>query len=182
MIHDFKKISDKTIIETPVFSVKENHFHIDGKPASHSFFTLDHQHWVNAIPVTEDGKIVLIKQYRMGIGKITLEIPGGIVEDGEDIKLAAERETQEETGYQGEKTIFLGTNAPNPALQSGYCSSYLLLNCKKVKEQNLDDNERIEVVTLSLEEVEKAIANGEIIHALVIVAFQYYHLYKKGLI
>lgn len=179
MIDNFEKTNSKTLLNTPVFNVVENQFKIDGKEASHPFYSIEHGPWVNAIPITEDGKIVMVKQYRVGIDRVTLEIPGGMVDPGEDIQLAAERETLEETGYKGDQTIFLGQNAPNPAIQTGFCFSYLLLNCKKIKEQNLDDTERIEVLTLSLDEVEKAIVNGEIVHALVIVAFQYYYLYKK---
>src|SRR5690349_16614812 len=77
--------------------------------------------WVNVIPVTRSGEVVLVRQFRFGIWQDTLEIPGGMVDDGEAPADAALRELEEETGYRPRELVPLGSIHPNPALQSNRC-------------------------------------------------------------
>ena len=100
------------------------------------FYVLDSPSWVNIIPVTKDGNIVLIKQYRHGSNSITIEIPGGLVEKAEQSRNAAERECTEETGYtSSDPAILLGENLPNPAFLNNKCKSFLWLNCTRTTNQ-----------------------------------------------
>jgi len=137
------------------------------------FYVIDTNDWVNIIPITEDGYVVMIKQYRHGSKNITLEIPGGLVDD-ESPEKAALRELLEETGYQGDGVTYLGATNPNPAIFNNLCHTFLVKNVKKVSDINLDDNEDIEVVLKPLSEVSRLIADGSINHALVIIAFHFF--------
>lgn len=143
-----------------------------------TFYTIDSHDWVNVIPVTSADEIVMIKQYRHGSEEVTLEIPGGLVEE-KDVKTAALRELLEETGYSGNSVAHIGSTNPNPAIFSNLCHTYLVENAKKVADTNLDADEDIDVVLVPLIEIPSLIKTGIISHALVIVAFQYYFLHRQ---
>jgi len=143
------------------------------------FYIIETNDWVNVIPLTEDKKVVMIKQFRHGSKEITLEIPGGLVDDEHHME-AALRELSEETGYVGDRVTYLGATNPNPAIFNNLCHTYLVENAKKVNEKNLDPDEDIEVVLVPVEDIPGLIAQGKINHALVIVAF-YFYFSKLGL-
>ena len=132
---------------------------------------IDTFEWVNVIALTPERDVILVRQWRHGAGKVTLEIPGGIIDPGEDPALAAARELREETGYVGGTPRFLGRVDPNPAILSNGCKTYLIEDCWKTGELELDPGEDIEVTTIPLEEIPRAIADGRISHALVVCAF-----------
>lgn len=141
------------------------------------FIVLDSAEWVNIIPVTKDNKVVLIEQYRHGIDGITLEVPGGLVENNEDPLTAAERECAEETGFVGSgKAILLGETLPNPAFLNNKCHSYIWFDCAKLKSQSLDRHEDIEVVEVPFDGIKEYIQSGKINHSLVLNAFFFYYM------
>ncbi len=140
----------------------------------HEFYVLECTDWVNIVPLTEGGEVVMVRQYRHGTRGFTLEIPGGMVDptDANPAEAAA-REMLEETGYRAGKVEHLGSIAPNPAIQANRCHSYLATGLTHVGEPNMDGTEDIEVVSMPLSEVPGSIARGEISHALVVVAFTF---------
>ena len=145
------------------------------------FVVLDSAQWVNIIPVTKDNKVVLIEQYRQGTDELTLEVPGGLVEPGENPQDAGERECIEETGYEGNgKSLLLGENTPNPAFLNNKCYSYVWFGCELKYEQKLDRHEDIKVIEVPLSEIRNYILDGKIRHSLVLTAFFFYSM-KFGL-
>jgi 8-oxo-dGTP pyrophosphatase MutT (NUDIX family) len=151
----------------------------DGRHAEGIFALLNSPDWVNIIPLTPHSTVVMVKQYRHGIDDFTLEVPGGLVERGEDPMLAGMRECEEETGYAGEGTaVFLGNNQPNPAFMNNTCFSYLWRNCTSRTAQMLDGNEDIEVVEVPLDQIPHLICDGILQHSLTLTAFYFYHLLK----
>ncbi|MCX7879621.1 MAG: NUDIX hydrolase [Ignavibacteria bacterium] len=144
------------------------------------FIVLNSPNWVNVIPITSDDKVVMIKQYRHGTDEITLEVPGGLVDDGEDPADASVRECVEETGYfSSERPIYLGVNRPNPAFLNNYCFSFLWRDVEKRFNPKFDSNEEIEVVLFDLDEVYNKIERGEINHSMVLNAFFFLKLFLK---
>lgn len=142
-------------------------------------FILETPDWCNIIPVTREGRIVMVRQFRFGVWQPSLEIPGGIVDPGEDPQTAAVRELAEETGYKPSRVISLGSVRPNPAFQSNRMHSFLALDCESAGPARPEDGEDIEVLTISREEVPQMILDGRICHSLVIGAFYLETLLKK---
>jgi ADP-ribose pyrophosphatase len=129
--------------------------------------------WVNVIALTPDDRVVLIRQYRPGTDTICLEIPGGMVDEGEDPAGAAARELEEETGYTARTWRRLGRVAPNPAIQNNHLHSFLALDAEPTSGQRLDGSEVISIETATLPEVQAMLRDGRIDHALVVDAFAY---------
>lgn len=126
--------------------------------------------WVNVIALTAERELVMVHQYRFGIGRNSLEIPGGMVDPGEEHGAAARRELLEETGYEAETWTYLGHVEPNPALQDNLCHHWLAEGARASASPTPDPGEDLRVVTLSLEEVRRRIHAGEIAHSLVLTA------------
>ena len=143
---------------------------------SKKIVTLNSSDWVNIIPLTEADEIVFVKQFRHGINRETLEIPGGMIDNNESPMEAAKRELFEETGYVSRNIKNLGNVSPNPALFSNRVFSFLGLN-SELKVPNIDTNGEIsEIVLIKRDRVPKLIKKGIIDHALVIVAFKLFDL------
>lgn len=143
---------------------------IESEEREAEFAILDAPDWINVIALTPERDIVLVEQYRHGIEKPTLELPGGICDPGETPFESSKRELLEETGYSSDKWTGLGKVSSNPAMLTNYTHTFLALNCKKTAEQQLDGNERINVHVLPLEDFLEMVNNGEITHSLVVAA------------
>ena len=135
------------------------------------FDVIECLNWVNVIALTPAKEIILIRQYRHGTDQVTLEIPGGAVNRGEDTKLAAIRELREESGYTSDNWIYLGQVDANPAFMTNQCDTYLALDAQKTHELELDPFEEIEVTLRKFEDVPQMVKRGEITHSIVISAF-----------
>lgn len=127
--------------------------------------------WVNVIPFTTDGKIVLVEQYRHGIDEWTVEIPGGVIEEGDSPEQAALRELKEETGFFSNQIEHLGTVAANPAMQEMRCHCFVARDVTPTGNQMLDPGEDIRIVIKPVAEVLTLLNKGKISHALVVAAF-----------
>lgn len=127
--------------------------------------------WVNIIALTRDDRVVLIRQYRPGIDRVCIEIPGGMVDAGEDAQTGAARELVEETGYTSRDWRLLGTSAPNPAIQNNRLHTYLALDAEPTSAPRPDGAEILAIETQPLAEVQTMLRSGRIDHALVVTAF-----------
>ncbi len=122
--------------------------------------------WVNCVAIDTEGRHVMVRQFRFGVGATTLETPGGMVDPGEDSETAIRRELLEETGYTGGTWRYLGAVTPNPAVHNHLCHHWLAEGVMPDGEMDLGDGEHIHVELLSSAEVIDAARSGEISHAL----------------
>lgn len=180
MIEHWKRVESEHQGSYKVFQVRQDRSRSPRSGEEHNFYVIEASDWVNIIPVTPEGQLVFIKQYRHGTAEVTLEVPGGMVDDGETAAEAARREMREETGYDTEQIVYLGGIAPNPAIQNNVCHSYLALDARPDGPLRLDGTEDIEVVLIDPADVPRLIVAGQVNHALVVVAFYLYEQYGKG--
>lgn len=162
-----------------IFTLKREGYRSPRSGKAHDFYILDSADWVNVIPLTPDGNIILVKQYRFGTKDFTLEIPGGMIDEGDTPPGAAARELLEETGYGGDEPVLLGTVHPNPAIHTNRCYTYLISNAAPRKHPQQDTTEDLEVLSVPLSEIPGLIRSGKITHALVVAAF-YWYFSAKG--
>ena len=172
-------LTSKILQSCRVFTVRNERYRSPRTGQEHDFFLIDSPDWVNVIPLTGDGKVILVKQFRFGTKDFSLEIPGGMLDDGDTPAGAAARELLEETGFAGDEPDFLGSVHPNPALHTNRCYTYLVRNAAFQKSPEQDSTEDVEVEIVPLKDIPKLIQEGVITHALVIAAF-YWYFSKTG--
>lgn len=131
-----------------------------GKSIEHT--TIVHPGAAVILPITEQGDIILINQFRPSLKKWLLELPAGTLEKGELPAECAHRELEEETGYSASELFTLGQVTP----LAGFCDEiqhlFVAKQLSKTARLSCDDDEVIEVVTLSIQELEQKIITGQI--------------------
>ena len=136
----------------------------------HDVYVLESQPWVNVVPLTADGQVLLIRQYRHGTREYTWEVPGGLVEPGEQPEQAARRELREETGYSPARLGQIGTLAANPAIQSNRVHLFVAEDCQLQGEKQLDAMEDIQVRAVPVDSLLEWVQSGAITHAIAVAA------------
>lgn len=145
------------------------------------YFVLEYPDWVNAVAITEDNKVLIVKQYRHAAAVISTEIPGGVIDAGELPINAARRELLEETGYRFDDLELMATVHPNPATANNVTHLYLARGGKKVAGQNLDAHEELIVEELTIDEVKVLLLNNTITQSLHCTAL-FFALVKLGVL
>lgn len=155
----------------------------DGKIVA-PYYVMEYMHWATALCITEDEKIIMVKQYRHALGEVCIELPGGCVDEGESYEAAIQREALEETGYQFTNCVYLGDTSPNPSTNNNLMHMFLLTGGKKIKEQQLDHNEDIEVLSFSFEEFLDLLRKNKIVQSMhvttIFYALQHLNYLKLG--
>lgn len=164
---------------TNIFKLLSRDMKLESEDHSATFSIVEAPEWMNVIPLTSDNEIVLVEQYRYGIEEPTLELPGGMVDAGETHDETARRELLEETGYAGDTWSYLGKVSSNPAFLTNYTHLYVVHNCRKVQEQQLDGNERINIHTMPLDNFMELVHEGTVHHSLVVAAVAKYLLWRR---
>lgn len=171
--------SSKTVADCRVFKVREDSCGRESDNLQGSFFVIESPNWVNIIALTKTNEVLMIEQFRHGIEETILEVPGGMVDDGDaDFEFAARRELVEETGFTSDEWIFLGKSRPNPAIQNNWIYHFAALNCEKTAETSFDEHESVFSKLIPLTEIKSLISDGKITHSLVVAAFYYLELNK----
>src|SRR5690606_15881322 len=133
------------------------------------------------IGFTTDDQILFVRQYRHGAGEILVELPAGVVEEGEDPEDGARREMLEETGYAFQSIEKICELYANPATSGNITHTYLLKGGVRVQDQDLDDSEDIEVITMSVDQARQFLFDNKIGQALHSAAL-FYTFQKLGLL
>ncbi len=177
---EWERVASEQIADCRVFRVHRDRSLNPRDGSEHDFYRLEGPDWVNIIPLTSDDEVVMIEQYRHGTREVTLEIPGGMVDENEQPRESAARELLEETGYQAPSVVSLGKARPNPAIQDNWIHFFLAPNVAYKGEPQFDGTEQTVVRLVPLREVPALIGAGTINHALVIVAFYRLWLYQQS--
>jgi 8-oxo-dGTP pyrophosphatase MutT (NUDIX family) len=166
----WEKLGERSLASTRVLELRAARYRHPMRCTDREFVVIDAPDWCNVVALTPAGELVLVRQFRFGVGDFSWEIPGGMLDPGEDPVAAAVRELREETGFAGARARLLGTVHPNPAIQSNRCHLVLVEDAARATSQEWDADEEIEVSTAPVAEVLAWARSGRITHALVLNA------------
>jgi ADP-ribose pyrophosphatase len=144
------------------------------------YYVYQFPEWVAAVAITKEGQVILERQYRHGLGQTDLEIPGGCVDKTDaSYTVAIARELLEETGYQFENFEYLGKTSANPSTNTNLMHMFLAMGGEKVKEQELDPGEDIEIQLVTVDELVQLVKEQKFIQSMHTTAI-YLALEKLG--
>ncbi len=145
----------------------------DGKIVD-PYYVIEYPEWATGLGLTKDNKVLMVRQYRHALGEVCTEIPGGCIDSTDkDPEAAIRREFLEETGFAFEEVYSLGNTSPNPSTNSNLMHMFLLTGGQKVQEQDLDGNEEIEVLQISLDELKRLLLDNKIIQSMHVTTLFY---------
>lgn len=163
----WKILSSEYLFKDLWFTVRKDRCETPMGKIIDPYYVYEFPTWVAAVPVREDGRIVMVRQYRHALGEVCIELPGGCVDDTDkNPQEAIARELLEETGYSFSSYEYLGKISANPSSNNNLLHMFLARGGKKVAEQQLDANEEIEVVYLTIDELKQLLKENKIIQAM----------------
>jgi 8-oxo-dGTP pyrophosphatase MutT (NUDIX family) len=170
----WKTISSEYLFNDQWFKVRKDKCETFSGKIVAPYYVYEFPTWVTALPVTEDGKFVMVKQYRHALGETCIETPGGCVDDTDkNFEEAIARELLEETGYVFHSYEYLGKISANPSTNNNLMQMFLARGGKKVSGQKLDGNEEIEVVLLDIDELKALVKENKIVQAMHVACIMY---------
>lgn len=171
---NWKIISTEYLYKATWFTIRKDICETPSGKIVNPYYVYEFPTWVSALAITDDHKVVMVRQYRHGIQETIIEVPGGCVDDSDkDYQTAIARELLEETGYEFSDYTYLGRVSPNPSTNNNWMHMFLATGGKKVATQNLDHNEEIDVQLLELDELKSLIEKNEIKQALHVCTIMY---------
>ncbi|HEX7906125.1 MAG TPA: NUDIX hydrolase [Chitinophagaceae bacterium] len=170
----WKILSSEYLFNDLWFKVRKDKCETPGGKIIDPYYVYEFPTWVTALPVTDDGRIIMVKQYRHALGEVCLELPGGCVDDTDkNFEEGIARELLEETGYSFSSYDYLGKISANPSTNNNLMHMFLARGGKKIADQQLDHNEEIEVEILSIEELKQLIRENKIIQSMHVTCIMY---------
>lgn len=177
---NWNTLSSRYLFKETWFTIREDRCQSPEGKIIFPYYVYEFPTWVTAVALTEDGKIILERQYRHALDQTNYEIPGGCVDDSdENFQSAIQRELLEETGYQFSKFEYLGKTSSNPSTNNNWMHIFLATEGKLQQAQQLDHNEEIEVYLFSISEVKELLKQNKIIQSMHVTAL-FYALEKLG--
>ena len=171
MKHLWNRVGSEPVFDAGVFRLRADTYEYRGRGAAHPYYVLDSAPWVNIVPVTDTGEIVLVNQFRHGIEDWSLEIPGGLMDpEDADPETAAVREMLEETGFAARNVRPLLKVSSNPAILTNFTHSFVAEGAHRVADPTPDAGEELQVVIRPVAEIEASMADGTIHHSLSVAA------------
>jgi 8-oxo-dGTP pyrophosphatase MutT (NUDIX family) len=150
--------------------LREDHVVLPSGVEMEEFHVVEYPNWAATVCINTDGNLVLAEQYRHGVQRLSLELPAGVIEPGEEPLAAAKRELLEETGYQAPTWLTIGACATDPSNHSNYAYLFLARDAYLSKKQELDAEEEIAVRHHGIDEVLAMIHAGKVIHGIHLTA------------
>ncbi|WP_443937870.1 NUDIX hydrolase [Pedobacter sp. MW01-1-1] len=173
IIEKWRKIASKYLVRAQWATLRVDTCQLQTGVIKDDYYVLEYPNWVNAIALTEEGKVILVRQYRHAADIISLEVPGGVIDGDEAPEAAVKRELLEETGYSFKTCKFITELYPNPATSNNKTFTYLLTGGVKTHEQHLDEHEILIVEEYTVDEVKQLLKDNKIAQALHVAALHY---------
>lgn len=152
----------------PWLTVRRDKVRLPNGTVHPEYYVLEYPTWVNVIALTPEGKFVMVKQYRHGLGIVATELCAGVAEAGEEPMEAAKRELLEETGFGGGDWELLSVLCANPGSQNNLSYSFIARGVVRMDSQHLDETEDIKVEILDEAEVMEMLVNDRLKQSLMV--------------
>lgn len=162
----WKTLASKYLVKEKWATLRVDTCDLQNGRIKDDYYVLEYPDWATAIAVTADNKLILVRQYRHAGDIISLEVPGGVIENSESPETGVQRELLEETGYEFESCELIATLYPNPATANNRTFTYLLKGGVKVREQELDEHEILNVELYTIDEVKQLLLENKIEQSL----------------
>ncbi len=163
----WKILSSEYLFKDLWFKVRRDRCESPSGKIIDPYYVYEFPTWVAAVPITEDGKVIMVKQYRHALGEVGIELPGGCVDDTDkNFEDAIARELLEETGYTFSSYEYLGKISANPSTNTNLLHMFLAKGGIKTADQQLDANEEIEVVFLTIDELKQLVRENKIVQSM----------------
>ncbi len=162
----WNRLSSKSGPELPLFKVRIDTMQHPISSEEFPRLVLETSDWVTVVAITTDRRVVMVEQYRFGVGELTIEPVAGMIDKNEDSLDAAKRELLEETGFGDGAWRYLGSVQANPAIHNNVCHHWLVEDVELKQEPTPDSGEAIRVHLMTLEAIKDAIADGRLRHSL----------------
>lgn len=163
----WKTLSSEYVYKVKWFTARKDRCEKPDGSIVDDYYVLEFPEWATALAITEDGKVLLVKQYRHALGEICIELPGGCIDDTDKtLEDGIRRELLEETGHSFATVHYLGKTSPNPSTNSNLMHMFIATGGKKVQEQKLDENEEIEVMEVTMAELQELIDGKRLIQSM----------------
>ena len=159
-------LSSEYLLESKWINVRKDKVRMPKGVELDDFYILEYPDWINVIAITEEGYFVLERQYRHGTQTVEYEICAGVIEEGEEPIVAAQRELYEETGFGGGEWCLYCVTAPNPAAMTNRNYTFLAKGVKQISSQHLERTEDIDVIVVSREEVKQILKDGKMMQGI----------------
>ena len=170
----WKTLSSEYVYKVKWFTARKDRCEKPDGSIVEDYYVLEFPEWATALAVTEDGKVILVKQYRHAVGEVCIELPGGCIDDTDvTYEDGIRRELLEETGYSFQTVHYLGKTSPNPSTNSNFMHMFIATGGRKVQEQKLDEHEEIEVLEVTMEELQQLLDEKRMIQAMHITTIFY---------
>lgn len=170
----WKTLSSEYLYKDTWFTIRKDTCETqEGKTIS-PYYVYEFPTWVIAVALTEEGKVIIERQYRHALGQTIYELPGGCVDDSDpSLEAAIERELLEETGYRFRQLEYLGKTSANPSTNNNWAHMYLATGGHRTQQQDLDHNEEIEIYLLTIDELKQLLRENKIIQSMHVTALLY---------
>ncbi len=178
-IEKWKTLSSEYLFKRPWLTARRDAVQLPNGTINEEYYVLEYPDWINIIAITEDGRMILERQYRHAIDRVDYEIPAGVVEEGEEPMDAAKRELEEETGYTGGEWTHLHSISPNASTMNNLSHTFIAKGVKKTTKQHLEATEDISVYLVPQEEVLQMLKQGKFMQALMVAALWRYFAEKE---
>ena len=170
MIKPWKVKESTYLIRREWMNLRKDSVYLANGSVIPEFHVVEYPDWVGVVATTDSHEIIMVEQYRHGIGSTSLELPAGRIDNGEAPLLSGQRELLEETGFASANWMEIGVCAPEPAKHSNFAHLFFAGSCTKVAGQSLDISEELTVKLLPVVEVMEMVRSGRIIHAVHVAA------------
>jgi 8-oxo-dGTP pyrophosphatase MutT (NUDIX family) len=165
-ISDGAGAHDRTLADNWMLRLRSERFRSRTTGKVHDYFVAHMSDGVHVVTVTPDQQLVMVRQFRAGSRRDSLETPGGLLEPGEDPCAAGARELLEETGYAGDPPELVGTLWPNPALLTMRITTIVVRNAHRIAEPHPDQSEELAIELVLIRDIPTLIETGRIDHAV----------------